>query len=88
MIPINDEKTDTAHSPARMRGADRFVKGITSGFATKEECVVLKAIENMTTKYTTKVVSMAHRVPFGIILLGSLRSPDMDAPAKMPEVAL
>jgi len=34
------------------------------------------------------VVNMAQSVPLGIDLLGSLRSPDIDAPAKMPDVAL
>lgn len=31
---------------------------------------------------------MAHSVPFGMALLGFFKSPDIDAPAKMPDVAL
>ena len=34
-----------------------------------------------------KVESMAQRVPVGMALLGFLRSPDMEAPANIPEVA-
>ena len=34
------------------------------------------------------VVNVAQRVPLGIALLGFLRSPDMEAPAKIPDVAL
>lgn len=30
---------------------------------------------------------MAHSVPLGMALLGFFRSPDMDAPAKIPDVA-
>lgn len=41
----------------------------------------------MTSKYATNVDNMAHRVPIGIALDGFRRSPDMEAPAKMPDVA-
>jgi hypothetical protein len=50
--------------------------------------VVEAAIDTMTTKYTIKVANMAQSVPFGMVVLGFFKSPDMDAPAKMPDVAL
>lgn len=55
-----------------------------SGFRSKEPCEVLAASDKMTRKYAMKVVRIAQRVPTGIDLLGAFRSPDMEAPAKIP----
>lgn len=53
-----------------------------------EARVVLAAMDNITIKYTMKVVKVAHRVPFGMALLGDFKSPESEAPARMPAVAL
>ena len=87
-MPMRAENTVTAHSPARITGADKLVKGTMLTFARSDFRAMVHAMERATKKYTMKVVSMAHRVPLGMALLGLLRSPDMDAPAKMPDVAL
>lgn len=88
IIPIKAEKKVTAHSPASMIGEDKFVSERTLLLASRESRLVVAAMDRTTTKYTMNVVNMAQSVPFGIALLGFLRSPDMDAPAKMPDVAL
>jgi len=49
--------------------------------------VVLAAIERATTRYAIQVVSIAQRVPRGIAWLGFLKSPDIEAPANIPDVA-
>jgi hypothetical protein len=82
------EKKVTAHSPARIIGAYKLVRDITLLLARKDSWVVAAAMERMTVKYAMNVVRVAHNVPCGIALLGFLKSPDMEAPANIPEVAL
>lgn len=53
----------------------------------KDEWLVLAAKEKITSRYEIRVESIAQSVPLGIALLGFLRSPDIEAPAKIPEVA-
>ena len=87
MTPIRAEKKVVAHSPAKIKGAQILVSWMILGFPRKEAWVVLDASDTITSTYAIKVDSMAHNVPTGIALLGFFRSPDMEAPAKMPEVA-
>lgn len=88
ITPMVAEKKVTAHSPANMIGLDKLMADRIFEFAKKDSCVVEAAMETRTTKYTAKVENMAQSVPLGMALLGFLKSPDMDAPAKMPDVAL
>jgi mRNA-degrading endonuclease toxin of MazEF toxin-antitoxin module len=49
-------------------------------FARSEGRVIVAAIARMTRVYETKVRASPLKVPFGIALLGCLRSPDILAP--------
>jgi len=49
-MPINAEKNVTAHSPARMMGGDRLVRGMTFALARNDSCVVLAAMDRTTMK--------------------------------------
>lgn len=88
MTPIVAEKNVTAHSPAKIIGLDKLMAERIFAFAKNEAGVVEAAMDTMTIKYTIKVASMAQSVPLGIVVLGFFKSPDMEAPAKMPDVAL
>ncbi len=71
-----------------MIGLDKLMAERIFAFAKNEAWVVEAAMDTRTTKYTIKVASMAQSVPLGIVVLGFFKSPDMEAPAKMPDVAL
>lgn len=88
LMPIRAEKPVTAHSPAKITFRDKLVSGMMLVLERSDSCVMLDAIDRTTMKYTMNVDKVAHNVPFGMALLGFLRSPDMDAPAKIPAVAL
>jgi hypothetical protein len=85
--PIRAEKKVVATSPAKMMGGQMLVSCITFPLWTKDECVALEANDKITVVYAIKVVNIAHSVPTGMSFDGFRKSPDMEAPAKMPDVA-
>jgi hypothetical protein len=87
MTPIKAEKKVVANSPAKIPGGQMLVSWIMLGFRRNEWCLVLDAKETITSRYARKVDNIAQSVPRGMALLGLRRSPDMEAPAKIPDVA-